>query len=126
LKFIIDGYNLMGSLGLMNRIKEKEIVLGEARKKMLNLLLGFNEKSYKDYKMEVVFDGRGIRKSMRTKKKNKIKIRFASRKETADHFITRIADEECLVVTEDRELEKKLKEGGIEVMPNRIFLKGGV
>lgn len=122
-KIIVDGYNLMSFLGLMEDKKNK-VFFRMARLELIEFLAKFLAKKQKMGRdLEVVFDG----KKRGTLWRKGIKIIFTSKKETADDFIKREVKNNgvWMVVTNDRELCQELKEiqPKIKLKTAREFLK---
>ena len=120
-EIIVDGYNAMGYLGLLEKVQRKEIGLDLARLTLLKCLSVLQKTSGK--RIIVVFDGFfSSYGKKRRGRHHKIKFIFTKSPETADNFIKRQAiSDRDLIITDDNELRRCLERNGIYVFPCRLL-----
>lgn len=86
---IVDGYNIIGGWPELNQLKD--ISLGEARDKLIEILA--NYQAYSGLKVIVVFDAHQVPGLGGKFKQSKLQIHYTKEKETADESIERLVAE---------------------------------
>jgi predicted RNA-binding protein with PIN domain len=121
LHFIIDGYNLIGTIPQF-----RKLTLEQQRRNLAALLDDFRLQLSRRNKITVVFDGKSNVLAA-FKEKNKIEVLF-SQDEKADCLIKRIVDESChpkslVVVSDDKEIIHYARSHLAQYQSTRAFLK---
>lgn len=114
---IVDGYNMIGSWPILQKLKNQD-EMEEARDSLLKELSEYAK--YEGIEIRVVFDAQFVPGIQKSYKKFHLDVIFTKEGETADSYIERVVGEENLLITQVTVATSDLAEQWI------IFQKGAL
>ncbi|MEN1968916.1 NYN domain-containing protein [Lentibacillus sp. N15] len=100
---VVDGYNIIGAWGELQRLKEKD--MAQARDRLIEQMAEY--KAFTGQRVIVVFDAYFVKGLANKRNEHKVEIIYTKEKETADECIERIVkdlkhvDNQVYVATSD-------------------------